>query len=171
MSWKYFDSPVLKKNAMNPKPMSWKGKLSPAQHHPGSFFFILQPHDFFSTLLQAHTKAHTNTRMVTGSERAVLLSARVSLPQQSDTPLFGIWALVTLLVVPSETFLLLTHSPRAIKPKINHSTKQGPHWQKWSALGKSRRCHQFTFDRDVTGTVARSQSCRGVRGGPAPAIL
>lgn len=31
-----------------------------------------------------------------------------------------------------------------------------------SALGKSGRCHQFSFGRDVTRTVARSQSLRGV---------
>lgn len=138
--------------------MSWEGevvpRVVPRPASPWLIFFNLQPHYFFFTLLLAHTKVHTDTQAGDG------IWKRFPFPS-NHSPLWDLSSCNPPGSTITQTLLFLTCSPRAIKPKRNPSTKDLT-GKRTLQSGKSQRCHQFTFDRDVTQAVARSQSPRGV---------
>lgn len=107
-------------------------------------------------------------RLAMGFERPILPSARKGFPTlASDTPHFGILAVVILLLVPPHTHTPLTRSPKAIEPKqkaeIPLPSKDRTQQRETAlCLVKATRMPPISFYRDIARTAGRGWSLGGV---------
>lgn len=149
----------------------------PRPASPWLISFSMQPHDFFSTPLLAHTKVHVNVQAGNGiwKSYSALSMGGFPYPSLRHSPLWDLSSCNPSGNTTTQTLLLLTHSLRAIKSKRNPSTKQGSHWQKETAkcLGEVTQVPPIFLCQGCHSDCGKEPKPqrRVPTCGPAPAIL